>query len=137
MRTRWLAFLGCALISLPTTSAKAQTESPINAARIQLEAVPAFSGEPTLTASASNATALRGGPQELWTAQDAIPKFDANAFDSENDTPVGAPDKANCRWSFGVSNDWTCKIKPLTRYDFPIHGVVHYLWPLHVKSDNR
>ncbi len=121
MRTRWLAFLSCTLISLPFSSAKAQT---------------ATHAETTLTAFTAPGT-LRWRPQLLWTAQDAIPKIGADEIDSRADTPVAAPDKSECRWSFGVANNWTCEIKPLTRYEFPIHEVVHHLWPLHGKSGNQ
>ncbi len=126
MRTRWLAFLSCTLISLPFTSAKAQTQPVAGAATTH--------AEPTLTAS-NEPGALQWRPQLLWTAQDAIPKVDAAGIDSQDETPV-APDKAECRWSFGVSNDWSCKIKPLTRHELPIHSVVHHLWPLYGKSGN-
>lgn len=166
MTTRWLAFLGSALISLPFTPLSAAQTQPAPSSSttpIKLEFVSNFSGSApapglnrnlnyrnlnwssdavsnsttTLTASASGSSTLQLGTSELWTAQDAIPSASAGTIDTGSETPTATRDTSNCRWSLWVSNAWSCKIKPLTRHDFPVHEVVQHLWPLHGRNSSQ
>jgi hypothetical protein len=143
---RWIAFFGCALISYPLlTPAGAQAQTaPTPNATIELVALSApeqtrqfsYSGnQPVLTASAEQQKPMQWAlNRELWTADDAIPGVSMENVNSNLDPLATSRDKSNCRWSFGVSSTWNCKIKPLTKHDFPVRQTLHYLWPLHDKN---
>lgn len=151
MALRWLASFSCALICCPVLApagAQAQTSPavPVTATVSFPQSatlhdgslytiLPENAGQPELTApKLQQAQTQLAFNRELWTADDAIPAPSAQNLNSEITPSSPRVDKSDCRWSFGVSSTWNCKIKPLTKYDFAVPGTLRHLWPVHGKE---
>jgi hypothetical protein len=152
---RWLASFSCALLCFPLlahSGAEAQTSPAVPSPALEWANVSSphpghfdegspYGGHPgnsrQETLSASTAQPMQWAfNRELWTADDAIPAPSPQNLDSGIASSGSTVDKSDCRWSFGVSSTWSCKIKPLTKYDFPARGTLRHLWPLHGKGSN-
>lgn len=144
MKDQWLAFLGCALISLPLApSLTAQTLSGDSATAIPSRlsrpptATPGSSDPAQMTLTASVSTTPQFGSDMLWSAQDAIPAANMDELDAGTSVSPAVPEKANCRWALDVSNGWACTIKPFKMLNLPVSRATSHLWPLGNKSHDQ
>lgn len=135
MRMKRLAWMSCALFSLPVIGLAAASAASSTSLTIPSQAMtPAWSsGDIVAALDASAAVAAPAQlvikPVSLWTARDAIALPTPGPINLE--APSAAPLAPECRWPSNISNAWDCSLKPLVRYDRPVRWTLHHLWPLH------